>query len=162
MIGISSHQTESLLCCLLYYRPTELEPVSCTIILWHHLYPSMFRFSWLVWLVQGPQVCVQSYFAHKPCSAGPSSLSLWIPSSANSFRTLFTQPQPCVLGRCTVLLGTARVISGSPAVLVFSSIHGLVSSKGAGYAPLFLSPPLKLPNLSSTSEPASVRNRTIT
>lgn len=75
MIGISSHQTESLLCCLLYYRPTELEPVSCTIILWHHLYPSMFRFSWLVWLVQGPQVCVQSSFAHKPCSAGPSSLS---------------------------------------------------------------------------------------
>lgn len=86
---------------------------------------------------------------------------LWIPSSANNFRTLFTPAQPCFLGECTVFLGTAWVSSGSPAVLVFSSSHGLVSCKGPGYAPLFLSPPLKLPNLPSTSEAASVRYRTI-
>jgi len=61
-----------------------------------------------------------------------------------------------------VLLGTAGVSSGSPAVLlVFSSSHGLVSSKGVGYACLCLSPPLKLPNLSSTSERAGVRSSTI-
>lgn len=61
-----------------------------------------------------------------------------------------------------MLLGIARVSSGSPAVfLVFSSSHGLVSSKGVSYDALFLSPPLKLPNLSSTSEPASVRTRVI-
>lgn len=61
-----------------------------------------------------------------------------------------------------MLLGPARVSSGSPAVLlVFGSSHGLVSSKGVGCAPLFLSPLLKLPNLSSTSEPAGLRTRTI-
>ena len=61
-----------------------------------------------------------------------------------------------------MLLGIAGVSSGSPAVLLgFGSSHGLVSSKGVGYAPLFLSPPLKLPNLSSTSEPAGVRTKTI-
>lgn len=61
-----------------------------------------------------------------------------------------------------MLLGVVGVSSGSPAVLlVFSSSRGLVSSKGVGYAPLFLSPPLKVPNLSSTSEPAGVRTRTI-
>lgn len=60
-----------------------------------------------------------------------------------------------------MLLGIARVSSGSPAVLVFISSHGLVSSEGVGCARLFLSPPLKLPNLSSTSEPDSVRTRAI-
>lgn len=61
-----------------------------------------------------------------------------------------------------MLLGITRVSSGSPAVILgFGSSHGLVSSNGVGYAPLFLSPPLKLPNLSSTSEPASVRTRDI-
>lgn len=61
-----------------------------------------------------------------------------------------------------MLLGTARVSSGPPAVLfVFGSSHGLVSSQGVGYTPLFLSPPLKLPNLSSTSEPADVKTRTV-
>lgn len=61
-----------------------------------------------------------------------------------------------------MLLGVVGVSSGSPAVLlVFGSSRGLVPSKGVGYAPLFLSPPLKLPNLSRTPEPAGVRTRTI-
>lgn len=75
MIGISSHHTRSLPCCVLYHSPVEPEPVSCTIILWHQLYPATFRFLWLAWLVQGPQVCVQTSFVHTLCSAGPSSLS---------------------------------------------------------------------------------------
>lgn len=107
-------------------------------------------------------LCAVILHPHTPLQVvAPFLAVLWIPSSANSFRTLLTPEQPWFLGGCTVLLGTAKVSSGSPAVLVFSSSHGLVSCKGAGYAPLFLSPPLKLPNLSSTSEPASVRYRTI-
>lgn len=63
-IGISSHQTESFLCCVLHHSPAKLEPLSCTVILQHQLYPATFRFLWFAWLVQGPQVCVQSSFIH--------------------------------------------------------------------------------------------------
>lgn len=110
----------------------------------------------------GPQVFMQSSSVHTFCPAGLSSLSCSAVDSQLCKQLQDTiVPDTAMFLGCRVLLGTARVSSGSPAVLVFSSSHGLVSSKGAGYACLFLSPSLKLPNLSSTSEPASVRNRTV-
>lgn len=123
----------------------------------------MFTFLWLARLVEGLKVCVQYSLAHTLSSAAPNSCCRALSCSAVDSQ-LHKQirdpicPAVATLWRgCAVLLGTAGVSSGSPAArLVFGSSCGLVSSKGAGCTPLFLPPPLKLPNSSSTPKPAGV------
>lgn len=123
----------------------------------------MFVLPWLARLVEGLQVCVQPSLAHTPSSAAPNSCSRSLSCSAVDSRPYKQIWDPICWAvatfwrGCAVSLGTAGVSSGSPATrLVFGSSCGLVSSKGAGCTPLFLPPPLKLPNLSSTPEPAAV------